>query len=154
MLRRERVIGRHMLEAGSAQALGQQAVAATIVENTNPRSVVAKLADHLRGVGGGPGLEVVGIHLDIIIIVDELLELGFRPIVEAFREQEAAARATMVVHWNSEMRQCQAARFLAGSVEIDIAIEPGRAAANLARPTRGAERSEVDVGCHRHDPSG
>jgi hypothetical protein len=138
-----------MIEAGSAQAPSQEAVAATIVENTNSRSVLAKLPDHLRGVAGGTDLEVIGIYLDVTIIVDEVLELGFRPIIKAFGEQEAAACATMVVDWNSQRRQLQATQLLAGSVEIDLAIELGRAAANFARPCVGADRSEVDVGCHR-----
>jgi hypothetical protein len=53
------------------------------------------------------------------------------------------------MHRNSQKRQREATRFLAGPIEIDLAIEPRRAAADLARPPLRADRSEVDVSCHQ-----
>jgi len=61
----------------------------------------------------GPVAGVIRIDPDVVVIVDVPLEIGLGPIVEAFREQEAAASAAAVVHGNAEWRQLEAALLLA-----------------------------------------
>jgi len=84
--RRERIKGLDGGKAHFAKAPGQETAAAAVIKHSQDRSIPVELIDYHAGLRSRSPLGVIGIELDVVVVINELLELPIGPLVKAFGE--------------------------------------------------------------------